>query len=121
MNKTITVYLNVSKSVSKAKNWGSNLLYHWSLKGVLLLPILHKSAWNSVSLLQGVTGMVTLHALGHILWMTDTIIVLLTAVEGFEWNKPHQDVLLDIYLQHGEINHTAAIIHSSLDQLKAMW
>ena len=49
--------------------------------------------------------MVTVHALGHKLWMRYAIIVLLNAEEGFESNKPHQDVLLNIYCQHSEISY----------------
>ena len=48
---------------------------------------------NSASVLQGVTDMVIVHAMGHNLWVRDVIIVLLSTEEGFELNKPHQDVL----------------------------
>ena len=54
-------------------------------------------------------------ALCHILWVIDTEIVFLTAVELLGWNKTHQDLLLNIYCQHGENKHAAAVIHSLLE------
>ena len=49
-----------------------------------------------------------------ILWVRDAIVVLLSVERGFEWYKPPQDVLLNIYCQYDEINHVAAVIHCPL-------
>ena len=55
--------------------------------GVFMSPIfqfaslLYRSIRDSASLFQGVTDMVNVHSLGHILWMTDVIVIFLIAKE----------------------------------------
>ena len=73
------------------------------------------STTNYPAIFEVVTDMVTIHAFYHNLWVRDALVALPTVEERFEWNEPHQDILLNVYCQHDEINNTAAVIHSSLE------
>ena len=54
------------------------------------------------SIIQGMTKMVAVHALDHNLLAWDGESMFFNSRELIEWNKPHQDVNLNIYCKHGE-------------------